>query len=358
MVPELTYRARASQDGPTATETEVTDGVVCRAPPSLALKPVERILPGSREGLYVARGNNNGTAACGIWFFFRKERTNYRDYAGTLRVSRTPSPCNHEAGGRLKGCFARHSTGTKEMRRHLTRHHALSKDEARGLEAKGIAFSLKLIAAGGGEHAFGHVACQEEFQDRHQRWRALKRQAQPQAEAVPARKMARTLREEQPAAPPLGEPVNAQAAPHRGAGDEEPTAVAAAAAVGAPFAPAGPGISSGRSSSAEGSPVPVNDSDRLIDSKVAVSTLDNDFLGATIVSGMAANRVHVGRFADGSARLLRSRVDNRVQPGTHISGGPRHVGKHVASKPWTLGLKYAAHRSVGSRRGSGKAFEG
>ena len=222
MVPELTYRARASQDGPTATETEVTDGVVCRAPPSLALKPVERNLPGSREGLYVARGNNIGTAAYGIWFFFRKERTNYRDYAGTLRVSRTPSPCNHEAGGRLKGCSARHSTGTKEMRRHLTRHHALSKDEARGLEAKGIAFSLKLIAAGGGEHAFGHVACQEEFQDRHQRWRALKRQAQPQAEAVPARKMARTLREEQPAAPPLGEPVNAQAAPHRGAGDEEP----------------------------------------------------------------------------------------------------------------------------------------
>ena len=69
MVPELTYRARASQDGPTATETEVTDGVVCRAPPSLALKPVERNLPGSREGLYVARGNNIGTAAYGIWFF-------------------------------------------------------------------------------------------------------------------------------------------------------------------------------------------------------------------------------------------------------------------------------------------------
>ena len=158
MVPELTYRARASQDGPTATETEVTDGVVCRAPPSLALKPVERILPGSREGLYVARGNNNGTAACGIWYFFRKRRTDHRDYAGTLRVSLMTSPCNHEAGGRLKGCLARHSTGTKDMRRHLTRHHALSKDEVRGLVAKRLVFSVTLVAEGSGGHASGHVA--------------------------------------------------------------------------------------------------------------------------------------------------------------------------------------------------------
>ena len=47
-----------------------------------------------------------------------------------------------------------------------------------------------------------------------------------------------------------------------GASGTTPTAVDASSAVGASIAPAGPGISSATSHSTEGSPVPVNDSDR------------------------------------------------------------------------------------------------
>ena len=72
-----------------------------------------------------------------------------------------------------------------------------------------------------------------------------------------------------------------------------PTAVDASAAVGAPIAPAGPGISSGTSSSAEGSPVPVNDSDVLMDSLVAVGALDNGDVGTSVqnVSGRQISRM-------------------------------------------------------------------